>query len=128
MFGDVCAGAGALKQEDVMRWIIDGADRNSGEDRTVLVEAQTRADAERQAGRLGLLIDVVRADDPRQLSPLDELVSDPTGENPALARLAEEWNAPAPPPRDSANHGLVTSFLRFWDRRDRTSRPDSMRQ
>jgi hypothetical protein len=92
-----------------MRWKIDGADRETGEDRSILVQAENRGSAEQAASEMGILIAAVRAEEPHRLPPLEELSNDPDGENEALACLAEEWvgqGLPPPAPFGSDNRGL----------------------
>ena len=43
-----------------MRWEVKGADRRTGEDRQIFVEANDEAQATRRAGRQGLLVESAR--------------------------------------------------------------------
>lgn len=62
-----------------MRWTVVGADKNTGQERSITVEASTEADAEKLANRAGLIVSDV--------SPVD-----------ALVELAQA-NQAKPPPR-----------------------------
>jgi len=100
-----------------MRWRIDGADRETGEDRSILVQAENRGSAERAASKMGMLIAAVRAEEPHRLPPLEELASE-DGENEALACLAEEWVGQGlPPPRpvalDDRGLRIIAGVLRI---------------
>lgn len=64
-----------------MQWEVTGSDRNSGEDKVVIIEADSEASASRRANRRGVLVASIRP-----LDPADSVA--------ALAATA----APTPPP------------------------------
>ena len=124
-----------------MRWTVNGADRQTGETRAVVVEASDRAQAERRGGRAGLLVEsaapltsprrpaavaveLVEAEPP--VIEEEELIIpgfDDDDAPPPAAPVAAPVAAPAATRRPSAGplayssgQGIVPSYamLRFW--------------
>ena len=116
-----------------MHWTVRGADRQTGEDRSVVVEATDHAQAERRGGRAGLVVESAEPEnealliEPEAAADLDEgdLII-PGFDDPPQSRAA-----PAPPaaPPLRAPHAAVPlpyssgrdvapsyQMLRFWCR------------
>src|SRR5687767_10772113 len=87
-----------------MRWNVEGADAQTGEDRVIQVMADTKAEAEAKARRQGLLVSSVH--ESNILTPaeaLDEMIGNETRQRTGKAVTAEALSrlapAAAPPPQ-----------------------------
>lgn len=77
------------------QWRVEGADRETGEDRVIVVDGPTREDAQRQAGRAGVMVSAIKAYTFENQNP-----------PPALAY--------APPARDNRPPKIVPSYTAIY--------------
>jgi hypothetical protein len=75
-----------------MRWTVEGADKETGQERAIAVDADSKAQAERIASKRGLLVSDVH--EPVSLSDAEKLEAMVT----RSVESPQPASAPAPPP------------------------------